>query len=73
MADDYKDVVQVSSDVLKQCLICNGIKFSDPTPDVSEQINHYLKHGYKLLHVGQQTTRNSEGKLWETTVAILGK
>jgi len=32
-----------------------------------------LQHGYKLLHVGQQTTEDSHGKIWQTTVAILGK
>jgi len=40
---------------------------------IDERINHLLKHGYKLLHVGQETTTDPDGKPWHTTVAILGK
>jgi hypothetical protein len=69
---DVNEVVQVSSDVIKQCPHCAGaFKFSDP-PDLDERINHFLRHGYKLLHVGQQTT-SVDGAPWQTTVAILGK
>jgi hypothetical protein len=40
---------------------------------IDERINHLLKHGYKLLYVGQETTTDPDGKPWRTTVAILGK
>jgi len=40
---------------------------------IDERINHLLNHGYKLLHVGQETITDSDGKPWHTTVAILGK
>ena len=29
---------------------------------LGKRIDHYLKHGYKLLHVGQETNRDEEGK-----------
>ncbi len=69
-----QEVIGVSGNVIKQCPHCRGgFSFSDP-PDVGERINHFLKqHGYKLLHVGQQTVESSNGDLWQTTVAILGK
>jgi hypothetical protein len=31
------------------------------------------QHGYELLHVGQKTVQDSNGKPWQTTVAVLGK
>jgi hypothetical protein len=71
---DVKEVLEVSSNVIKQCPHCaGGFKFSDP-PDLGERINHFIKqHGYKLLHVGQETCESANGYLWQTTVAILGK
>ena len=40
--------------------------------NLAESINHYItEHGYRLLHVGQQTEPASEG-LWHSTVAVLG-
>jgi hypothetical protein len=40
---------------------------------MEEKINHVLSHGYKILHIGQETTESSRGDLWQNTVAILGK
>lgn len=40
--------------------------------DLQEHVNHYLGHGWILLHVGQET-RISEGSPLSLTVAILGR
>jgi hypothetical protein len=40
---------------------------TSPTADLRRPVNHMLKHGWKLLHVGQQTLEVHE------TVAVLGE
>jgi hypothetical protein len=40
---------------------------------VEEQVNHYLGHGLKLLHIGTESSRTPEGEVWQSTVAVLGK
>lgn len=40
--------------------------------DLQEHVNHYLGHGWVLLHVGQET-RISEGVPHALTVAVLGR
>lgn len=77
MSKDFPDVSQVvhfSTNEMGTCKDC-------PEPlsmgSFADAINHYIqKHGYKLLHVGTETDRNSdEGtvRLWYSTAAILGK
>jgi len=40
----------------------------------AESTNHYIEqHGYKVLHVGAETSRDMDGKPWHSTVAVLGK
>ncbi len=72
--EDVKEVLEVSSNVIKQCPHCaGGITLSNP-PGLDERINHFIKeHGYRVLHVGQETCESMNGELWQTTVAILGK
>jgi hypothetical protein len=42
---------------------------SDLTSDLEAATNHYLQgHGYKLLHVGEETEGDTE-----ITVAVVGK
>ncbi len=65
---DVQNVVKVSDIELVQCPICHTL----PPDNVAEAINHYLKHGYKLLHVGQETSRDGNS-LWQSSVAFLGK
>jgi hypothetical protein len=38
-----------------------------------ENVNHYLGHGYKLLHVGQETGRDDRDQPFQITAAVLGK
>lgn len=53
------------------CSIC-GFKFNDYY-GLSGKINHYIeKHNYTLLHIGQETTIDDKGNLWQNTIAILG-
>jgi hypothetical protein len=40
--------------------------------DIGKEIQHYLEHGYKLLHVGQETSYDDDGKPWHSTVAVVG-
>ncbi|HCG7114924.1 TPA: hypothetical protein NJ328_003818 [Vibrio parahaemolyticus] len=57
------------------------ISESCPEPDCSffcdsdefaKSIDHLVnEHKYKLVHVGQETTRDDVGENWQMTVAIL--
>ncbi len=61
---NVKHVVQISTHVGTGCEHCNV-----SIDDFADRINHYIeKHGYKLLHVGQETGANLQ-----MTVAVLGK
>ena len=66
--DSTHRVLRVRSNGLQGCPHCPD----HPSVDLGDQINHYLKHGYELLHVGSETTRADDGSLWHTTVATLG-
>lgn len=68
---DVKEVVQVTSSFWKCCKYCSALKMSEDT--VEEQVNHYLGHGLKLLHLGTESSRTAEGEIWVSTVAVLGK
>jgi len=68
---DVKEVVQVSSSFWKCCKYCSALKLSQDS--VEEQVNHYLGHGLKLLHIGTESSRTDEGEVWQSTVAVLGK
>jgi len=68
---NVKEVVQVSSSFWKCCKYCSTLKMSEDS--VEEQVNHYLRHGLKLLHVGTESSRTPEVEIWQSTVALLGK
>ena len=61
-------VAQVNSGVGESCSVCSARL--DATENFGQAVNHYLDHGYILLHVGQQTSRSDEG-IWHETVAML--
>ncbi len=69
--EKVKEVVRVNSSFWKCCKYCSALKLSEDS--VEEQINHYLRHGLKLLHVGTESSRSPEGEVWQSTVAVLGK
>ena len=63
-------IVELSSDPSNNCDLCSFRIRSN----IAESINHYIKeHGYKLLHVGQQTSRDQDGNLFQLTEALVGK
>ena len=71
---DIQKTVTVSSALISACAECHeSIGDGDDDAQVDVMINHYLDHGYRLLHVGQQTEMDDSGELWHITVAVLGK
>ena len=69
--EGIKQVVQISNDEGKNCEHCD---FRVGLDNFAESINHYINdHEYKLLHVGQQTSRDDAGNPWQLTAAVLGK
>ena len=67
-----KHIVEVSTNIGRHCEHCTKMMGLD---NFTESVNHYIdEHGYKLLHVGTETGRNSDdGSPWHSTAAILGK
>ena len=62
---EIKHVVQIDTHSETNCKHCS-IKVGGT--DLSLSINHYIEtHGYKLLHIGQET-----GEALQMTVAYLG-
>jgi hypothetical protein len=63
--------VTVSSSASSGCKECKfGPGFNST---LGERIEHYIKHGYKLLYFGQETSGDDEGRPWHKIVAVLGK
>jgi hypothetical protein len=77
-AKDTKRVVSFSSSSGRGCEHCDDSLGIDRHPlegieRLTRSVNHYIEHhGYHLLHVGQETSRDDEGKPWQSTVAVLG-
>jgi hypothetical protein len=70
-----RGVVRVASDVLYgMCELCQSA-FPDTTVSDEElpmKVNHYLAHGFRLLHIGQESDTDRDGDPVQRTVAILG-
>jgi hypothetical protein len=63
--------IAISSNIGHGCEHCHG-RFLGAEDDISDSINHLIsEHGYRLLHIGTQTSHAGEG-LWHSTVAVLG-
>jgi hypothetical protein len=63
--------VTISSSSASGCKECkSGPGFNS---SLAERIDHYLKHGYKLLYFGQETSGDDEGRPWHKIMAVLGK
>jgi hypothetical protein len=66
-----KHVVLVSSNVVESCEHCSQRVGGEEL--FQDSVNHYLvAHGYKLLHVGAETTTDSDARPWHVTIAVLG-
>jgi hypothetical protein len=72
--DGVKKVVQVRSNESGSCEECLGPTSADAFSDtIADAINHYIGHGFRLLHIGQETILDSDGEPAQRTVALLGK
>lgn len=66
-------VVQVFSSIMTPCPFCSGDASKYDDTYVASRINHLLdEHSGVLLHVGQQTDTDGDGKPWQMTTAIVG-
>ena len=69
--EGVENVVYISTNIGTGCKHCTE---QIGTDRLAESINHYItQHGYKLLHVGTETSRDMNGNPWHSTVAVLGK
>lgn len=69
-------VVHISTNIGKTCEHCTEWIGANPGSDhrLADSINHYIEaHGYRLLHVGSETSHGMDGKPWHSTVAVVGK
>lgn len=79
VAEAVRRVVQLFSDVYFGCPVdeCDGgwPRMSNVGQDVLDDMaNHMIgKHGWLVLHVGQETTTDNEGKPWQRTTIVLGQ
>lgn len=76
MNSKVRKTVQVSSNITSACEECGDWGKTSPgfDADITPRVNHYIEaHGYEVLHVGQETSHTNDGKLWHSTVAVLGK
>lgn len=69
--EGIQNVVHVNNSVGESCKHCR--EFIGPDM-FANSFNHYINsHGYRLLHVGTETSHDMDGKPWHSTVAVLGK
>jgi hypothetical protein len=62
-------VVHISTNITTGCEHCTERIGGERFP---ESVNHYAEqHGYSLVHVGTETSRDTEGDLQHHTVAVL--
>lgn len=65
-----KSVVQVSTSRGGACPEKCGENFDPDT--FTRSVNHLLsQHGYKVEHIGQETSWDSDGRPWQSTIAVL--
>ena len=70
---DIQHVVKLSTVEYGACEECKRSQ-SSMSYSVTDDANHYItEHGYRILHVGQETSESAEGGLWHATVIVLGK
>jgi hypothetical protein len=86
MANSYEgitDLISVSSGVLGNCHECGQrgvhVSIGSEVGSITESIKHYIQtHGYRLLHVGQETSqaacgpRNESGRRREAVAEHCG-
>jgi hypothetical protein len=66
-------IVYLKTGIGERCPIA-GCNFLLGGEKFQQSCNHLLQeHGLNCLHVGQETNRDSNGELWQHTVAVFGK
>ncbi len=69
--ENVEHVIHITTEIEQSCQFCGD---ADIFGDFAKSVNHYLKeHGYKILHIGQETRTGSSDNLISYTVAVLGK
>lgn len=70
--EETKGTVQVRSGSSGKCAHCDEM-LPGAFDEIHKRINHYLEHGYKLLHIGTEggSAADDPNSHFET-VAILG-
>ena len=65
------DVIKLSTNIEKSCPDCD--KWAEHGEGHFESsLNHQIEaHGRQLIHIGTETSRDDEGRLWSHTVAYL--
>lgn len=67
-----KHTIYLSTDTGYRCEICSHE--GEWNHNFAKAINHYIeKHGYKILHIGQDAKETGKGNPISDTVAVLGK
>lgn len=67
-------VVEIRSDVIQPCpLGLTPPRRSPGDVGIQDSINYYLDQGLVLIHIGQETTHDGEGRPYQVTVALLGQ
>jgi len=74
--EDLQGIVTIRSDSYRPCPLCHeGMVGAGAGDDevLAVQVNHLLTHEQtRLLHVGQETSRDGDGNPYQTTVAVIG-
>jgi len=66
--ENINHVISFTSENVSSCELCGA------SNNFQETLNHYIsQHGYKLLHVGTQSSLHSNGNLVHDVVVVLGK
>jgi hypothetical protein len=71
---DYgvQHIVYISTNESKLCEHCHATGLG--LEHFAQSVNHFTeKHGYRVFHIGTETSYDSEGKPWHSTVAVVGK
>jgi len=68
--ESTKEIKVVSTAIFSNC--SHGCKLPYNGESFEANVNHYLQvHNYSLLHVGQESSLDSEGTPYHSTIAVL--
>jgi len=66
-----KHLVEITTNASKGCEECDSVLSG--VENFAGAVNHYLQvHGYRLIHLGSQTSHDYQGNPWQSTIAVLG-